>query len=288
MRPFELLEPRDITEACSLLAEHKEKAKIVAGGQSLLVLLKARLIAPRYLINIKGFSGLEHIQENSNGIRIGALVTHRAIETSPLIRERLLMLAEMEGRVASVQIRNWGTIGGNLCHADPAGDPAPALIALGAKVKVRSVRGEREIPMEEFFVDYLESALEADEILTEIQLPYPLPGTGGAFIKEAVRFGDMAIASVAAVVTLERGVVKDARLVLGAVGSTPIRAKEAEKAIIGNMVADVLEDACRTAAGEAKPVADIYGSVEYKRHLVKVITKSVLTEAARRAQEEAT
>ena len=199
---FELLEPKNLSEACLLLAEHKEKAKIVAGGQGLLPLLKHRQLKPKYLINIKNLPGLEYIDDGRSGLRIGALTTNRAIEISSLIKQRYPMLADLERVVGDVQTRNWGTLVGNLCAASPTSDPAPALIALGATMKVQSIRGEREVPLEEFFVEYLKTALEPDEIVTEIQIPNPPPYVGGAYHKERVRMTDSPIASVAAVIQL--------------------------------------------------------------------------------------
>lgn len=286
MVAFELLEPTSLSETCSLLAKHKGKAKIIAGGQTLLVLLRHRLISQQYIINIKGLSDLDYITEAEDGLAIGALTTHRAIETSAVIRSSYPMLSEMERSLASVQVRNWGTIGGNLSHADPAGDPAAPLIALRAKVTATSTRGSREIPLEDFFVDYFETALESDEILTEIKLPRLASSTGGAYSKESVRHGDAALAGVAAVVSLNGNLeVKDARIVLSGVGSTPLVAKEAQKAMVGKTVKhDLLEEIATIAAGEAKPTTDTQGSVELRRQLVKVLTKQVVSQAISRAQ----
>ena len=280
MRPT-YLDPKTTAEACALLYNYKEEAKIIAGGQSLLPMLRSRLIEPRYVINIKGLAELDYISGDSDCIRLGALTTHRAIETSPLIKQRLPILVEMEQQLASVQIRNWGTIGGNLCHADPAGDLAPPLIALGAKVSARSVNGERKIPLSEFFVDYLESVLEPSEILVGIEIPHLPPSTGGAFVKTAVTAGSAAIVSVAAVVTLDEETAKDARIVLGSVGPTPIRAHQAEKMLLEGMA---LEEVVTIAASEARPTADVRGSAGFKRDLVRVVTKSALNEAVRRAK----
>lgn len=284
---FRLLEPRDLSEACSLLAEYREKAKILAGGQGLLPLLKHRQIAPNYIINIKGLPSLGYIDESGGSLRIGALTTNRAVELSALIKERYPMLAELEQVLGDVQTRNWGTLVGNLCAASPTSDLAPALIALGARVKVMSVRGERAIPLDDFFVDYLKTALESDEIVTEIQVVEPLPRTGGAYHKERIRVMDSPIASAAAVVSLDAGLgtVVAARIVLQAVCPTPIRAKEAEKVIIGEKVRDGLADEVAVvAAKEACPISDVYGSAEYKREMVKVAIRQVVGLAIKRAQ----
>ncbi len=285
MRPFEFLEPKTLEEACSLLSEHKEEAKLLAGGQSLRPILRQRLLAPKYLINIKGLSELDYIKELRGELKIGALTTHRTIETSLIIGQKLPMLVEMERSVGSIQIRNWGTIGGSLAHADPAGDPAPALIAVGAKVKVVSTRGEREIPLENFMTGYLETTLAADEILTEITVPYLASNSGGAYLKEAIRVGDIGIATVAAMVTLNgKQQVKDARFVLGAQGTPPLRATQAERVAVGKRAVDSIEDVAEATAKEARPQTDIVGSVEYKLELVKVLTKRALSLSISRAQ----
>lgn len=284
---FELLEPKNLSETCSLLAEYKGKAKIIAGGQGLLPLLKHRQIAPKFLINIKNLSGLEYIIDDRSSLRIGALTTNRAIEVSALIKQRHPMLADLERMVGDVQTRNWGTLVGNLCTATPTSDPAPALIALGATIKVLSIRGERVIPLEDFFIGYLLTALEHDEIVTEIQVPESPPHTGEAYYKERVRVTDSPIASVAAVVRLEKGRhnVTDARIVLQAVCPMPVRAIDAENFMVGKMVDDKLIDEVALLAEKAAcPISDVYGSAEYKREMVKVVTKQVVMEAIKQAK----
>ena len=232
---YELLEPQSLEEACSLLAKHKEEAKLLAGGQSLVPLLKGRYILPDYVINLKNLQELEYIREDGNCIRIGAMTVHRDLEKSPLIMDKLPVLAEAEKWLAQVQIRNWGTVGGAISHADPSGDLAPSLIALGAKVIAASTRGERTIPLDEFFVNIFTTVLEPDEILKEIEVPLPPPNSGIAYRKETVLAGDYPIVSVAAAIFLDekREIIKDAQIVLGAAGMTPVIAKEAVKAIVG-------------------------------------------------------
>ena len=288
MRPFEFLSPKSLAEACSLLSEHKEEAKIMAGAQSLTPQLRLRVLAPGFIINIKNLAELDYIRKDGDSLRIGSVTSHRSVETSPLIKERFPMLVEMEQRVADVQIRNWGTLGGNLCHADPAGDPAPALIALGTKVRAASVRGEREIPLEELFIDFLTTTLEPDEILTQIEVPYLPPRTAGAYRKETIRATDFPIVSVAAVIGLEEGgeQVREARIVLGGVGNTPIRASEAEQVLIGAKAeGELLEEVGRVAARESSPITDVHGSEEYKRRIVRLMTKEMVNRALKRAQE---
>lgn len=283
---FELLEPKNLSEACSLLAEHKERGKVIAGGQGLLPLLKHRQIKPKYLINIKSLPDLEYIDDGKNGLRIGALATNRAIELSTLVAKRHPMLVELERVVGDIQTRNWGTLVGNLCAASPTSDPAPALIALGATLKVISVRGEREVPLEEFFVEYLKTALEPDEIVTEIQIPNPPPYAGEAYHKERVRMTDSPIASVAAVIRLDGSdTVAMARIVLQAVCPTPVRARGAENFMVGKKVEDKLIGEVAVLAEKAAcPISDIYGSAEYKKEMVRVVTRQVVAEAIKRAK----
>jgi len=172
IRDFEYFAPKTLKEALTLLDKYQDECKVIAGGQSLLILMRQGLVAPKYLIDIKGISELSYIKSDAKkGLRIGALTTHRAIEKSPKMRDGFVVLAEMENRLASIQTRNWGTIGGNLCHADPAGDPAPVLMALNATLSMAGVKGKRNMPVEDFCLDYFETALEPGELLTEIQVP---------------------------------------------------------------------------------------------------------------------
>ncbi|MBI4284544.1 MAG: xanthine dehydrogenase family protein subunit M [Chloroflexi bacterium] len=285
---FDVLEAENVSHACSLLAEHQAAAKLVAGGQSLLVLLRHRQIRPGYLINIKGCPDMDHIEEDGDSIRIGALATHRALETSPLIGKKLPMLTELEHQLGCVQTRNWGTVGGNLCQAIPTSDLAPVFVSLEARAVARSISGERVIPFDSFFVGYQKTALRPDEILVEIQVPRPRPHTGGIFRKESVRFGDPAIASVSVVIRLDQqAFVEHARIVLQSVSESPVRASEAEAAITGVKVTDkVLAEATALAASAAcrGPYASRFYSVAYKREMVRLLTRDNIKEAIRRAQ----
>jgi len=191
----------------------------------------------------------------------------------------------MERSLGSIQVRNWGTTGGSLAHADPAGDPAPALMAVGAKGKIVSTKGERELPLENFLTGYYETALEADEILTEVTVSYLPPNSGGAYLKEVIRAGDIGIATVAAMITLNgKQEVKEARFILGAQGTPPIRATQAERAAVGKRAGDNIEDVAEAATKEARPQTDILGSVEYKLDMVKSLTKRALSLSITRAQ----
>jgi carbon-monoxide dehydrogenase medium subunit len=283
---FEYFAPKTVKEAVSLLSQYKD-AKIIAGGQSLLVVLKQRLVTPEYLIDIKGIAALDYINyDEGKGLRIGALTPHRAIEKSPVIQKNFPVLSEMESNVATIQTRNWGTIGGNICHGDPAGDPAPVFIALKAKLKLASLGGERIIDMEEFSKDYLEVALEPGEMLSEIQVPTPAPHTGMAHDKLMVMKGDMGIIGAAVSITLNSGgKCEDARIALSNAASIPLRARKAEKILIGKVLNDtLLAEAGEVASAEVDPPADVHGSAEYRREMVKVFVRRAATKAQERAK----
>jgi carbon-monoxide dehydrogenase medium subunit len=278
-----------LKEALTLLSEHQDECKVIAGGQSLLVLMRQGLVSPEYLIDIKGVSELAYIKGDAKrGLRIGALTTHRTIEKSPAMKKGFSVLAEMERRVASIQTRNWGTIGGNICHGEPAGDPAPVLIALNATLSTASLEGKRDMAVQDFSVDYFETALKPDELLTEIQVPAVPPHTGTAYAKFNVIESDIATVGVAVSVTLESGdgLCKDARIVLGACAPIPMRAKQAEEALRGKEITDkVLRKAGQVASEEAEPIADMVASEEYRRELVKVLVARVGKEALARARQ---
>ncbi len=289
IRDFKYLAPKTLKEALTLLDKYGEDCKVIGGGQSLLILMKQGLVAPEYLISIKGISELDYIEfDAKEGLRIGALTTHRAIEKSPVIQNGFRVLAEMETRLASIQTRNWGTIGGNLCHGDPAGDPAPVLMVLDATLKMAGLNGERAMPVEDFSLDYFETALEPGELLTGIQVPVPPPHTGSAYTKFNVIESDLATVGVAVSITLDSGggVCRDVRIALGAAAPTPIRAKQAEDLLKGKKITDeLLGEAGQIAFTEAEPVSDIYASEEYRRELVKILVKRVGKEALARAMQ---
>jgi len=285
---FEYFAPKTAKEALSLLSQYKEKAKMIAGGQSILVIMKQGLVAPEYLIDIKGISALDYIEyDEGKGLRIGALTIHRAIEKSPVIQKHFRVLSEMEQNLATIQTRNWGTIGGNICHGDPAGDPAPVLIALNAKLKLASSARERIIDTEEFTKDYLEVALEPNEMLAEIQVPTPPPHTNTAYEKLMVMKGDMGIVGAAVSITLRPGdgVCENARIALGSAASVPLRARKAERQLIGKVINDaLLDEAGEVASTEADPPSDVNGSAEYRREMLKVFVRRVARIALERAK----
>jgi carbon-monoxide dehydrogenase medium subunit len=286
---FEYVAPKTLHEALQLLDQYRDQYKIIAGGQSLLIMMRQGLIAPEILIDIKGLSELDYIKsDNQKGLSLGALTTHRTIEKSPVIKTSFGVIAEMESRLASIQTRNWGSIGGNLCHGDPAGDLAPVLIALNATLTVAGMKGERQMLVEDFFLDYFETALEHGELLREIQIPAIPPNTGVAYTKFNVIETEMATVGVAVSVTLasKEGNCKDVRIVLGNAAPKPMRAKRAEEVLRGKKVTDaLLQEAGEIASTEGDPISDIHASAEYRQELIKVLVKRVGKEALSRAKK---
>jgi carbon-monoxide dehydrogenase medium subunit len=287
IRDFEYFAPATLKEALSLIDKYSDDFKVICGGQSLLVLMKQGLVAPQYVISIKGLKELDYIKPDNGGLKIGATTSHREIEFSSTIKKQFPILAKMEKKLASPQTRSWGTIGGNLAHGDPAGDPAPVLMALNASVVVTGSKGSRTIPMEEFYVDYYETVMEPVELLTEIKIPAPAPKTGVAYQKFNIIQSDMATVGVAASITLKAdGTCADARIVLGASAPIPVRAKKAEQVLIGKKITDsLLAEAGEVASTEADPLSDIHASAEYRVELIKVMVKRMAAEALAMAKK---
>ena len=280
---FNYLRASTVKEVLDLIDKHKDDYKIICGGQSLLILMRQGLVAPEYLIDIKNIEELDYIKfDKKKGLKIGATTTHRKIEKSALIKKRYNVLVGMEENLASVQTRNWGTIGGNLAHADPAGDPGPVFIAMNATVKIANKERVRTLPLEEFFIDYFETALEDDELLLEVQIPVIPPKTAIAYEKFNIIKNDQGIVSVGASITIgEDGLsCKEARVVLGAAAPIPMRAKKAEQVLLGKKLNDrLLDKVGEKASEEADPVDDIHATEVYRRHLVKVLAKRMVKKA---------
>jgi carbon-monoxide dehydrogenase medium subunit len=279
---FTYLRPGTLQEALSMLADHKDECKIICGGQSLLILMRQGLVVPDYLIDIKGLNELSYITyDEKEGLRIGATTTHRAVEKSELIKQKYPVLPAIEKRLASIQVRNWGTIAGNLAHGDSSGDLAPTLIALDAKIKLSSSKGSRTIPLEEFYTGLFETALNKDELVVEVQVPPARLLTATSYMKFNLIENDQGVVGVAATVAVDRNsTCRDARIVLGNAGVTPVRVKSGEKVLIGKKLSDaLLNEAGEAAANEADPVSDIHASEEYRRHLITVLTKRMVRQA---------
>jgi len=275
---FEYFEPKTVQEACSLLSQYGEEAKILAGGTDLLVLMKEKEIRPKYLINIKTIPGLDKISyKDGDGLTLGCLCTLAEVGESRLVKEKFPILSQAALSIGAVQTRNMGTIGGNLCHASPSIDTAPPLLALGARVKLTGLNGDRILDLKDFFLGPNKTALNRDEILTEIQVPDRPPRSGGMFLKHTIRKAmDIAIVNAATEISLKSdgNVVDDIKIALGAVAPTPIRAFKAEDMLRGKELDDMLiGEAAEKASEETSPITDIRSSAEYRKEMVKVFTR---------------
>ncbi len=275
---FDYIRVASVAEGVAALAEHGEEAKVLAGGHSLLPLMKLRLATPSFLIDIGRIKDLSYIKQADGRIAIGALTTHYQIESSKLLKEKLPILPEAAAVIGDAQVRNRGTIGGSAAHGDPASDFPTVLAALGAEFKVVGRKGERRVPVEEFFRDTFTTALEPDEILTEIQIPIPAAGTGQTYLKFSRRATDWAIIGVAALARSKGdGTCDFVRVAFTSAGPTPMRARGVEAALVGKRVeADTIRAAAERAPEGLSPSADLGGGVEYKLHLAKVFARRSL------------
>jgi len=287
MTPFDYSAPESLAGAIAELRTAGEEGKAIAGGTALTIMMMQRLVHPSRLVSLRRIPGLERIEIADGRVRIGALATHRDVETSALVRERLAVLAETFRQVATIRIRNIATVGGSLAHADPNQDPPVTLLALGASVRIAGPGGERELPLDQFFVDYYQTALRPAELVVGVDVPLPARGTGSAFLKFLPRTADdYATVAVAATVTLAPdGGCREARIGLGALGSTPLRAREAEAILQGERLSEPL----LVAAGEVAqrivdPIADQRGSAEYKREMARVFVRRAVSAAWERAR----
>jgi aerobic carbon-monoxide dehydrogenase medium subunit len=289
MKPprFEYEAPTSVEDALALLARHGEGAKVLAGGQSLVPLLNFRLVRPHVLVDVNEIPELAGIREEDGTLAIGAMTRQRAVETSAVVRRRCPLLAEALPQVGHTQIRNRGTVGGSLAHADPAAELPAVVAALDGRLVVRRQGGERVLAPEEFFVSYLTTALAPGELLVEVRLPVAPPRTGTAFVEVSRRHGDFALVGVAATVTLdEAGVCVGCAVALTGVGPTPVRARAAAGALVGERpTAAALEEAGRRAATGLTPDSDLHASAEYRTDVAGVLTRRALARAVERARE---
>jgi aerobic carbon-monoxide dehydrogenase medium subunit len=283
---FDYLAPASLDEALAALAEHGDAAKVLAGGQSLVPLLNFRLVRPGYLIDLNDIPGLAYIRQENGHVAIGALTRQRALETSALIRDRVPLLADAMPQIGHVQIRNRGTIGGSLAHADPAAELPAVVAALDGELVVRSARSERVLRAEEFFVAYLTTALDPTELLVEVRLPVVPPRTGTAFLEVSRRHGDFALVGVAASVTLDdAGVCTRCAIALIGVGPAPVVARAAAQRLVGaTPTIEALADVGQLAAADLRPDGDLHASSQYRRHVAAVLTRRALTRALERAR----
>jgi len=282
--PFEYHLAHSVDEVLSLLGEHGDEAKILAGGQSLIPTMNFRLAQPAVLIDINGAEGLDAIEVTSSGVRIGALVTQRAVERSQELRRVAPLLAEAIPFVAHPQIRNRGTVGGNLAHADPRSELPAVALALEASFTVKGPAGERTVPAADFFRGLFNTAVGEDEMLVGVDIPSDPRGSGTAFLELSRRNGDYALAGVACRLTMRGGTIEEARLTFLSAGDRPILATESMDLLRGETPSEVLFAAATEAARDAvAPIEDVHASVPYRRHLVGVLARRALVAAAERA-----
>jgi carbon-monoxide dehydrogenase medium subunit len=284
MIKFDYQEPATLKKVFSLLDKHGEEARVIAGGTSLLIMMRQGLLAPRVVISLARIPKFERIAYSSKeGLRIGAGARHRDIELSPAVQKHYPLLHETFRKVAQPRIRNMGTVGGNLAGGDPLTDPGASLIALDAEVTLTSSKGQRRLPLEEFFVDYYQTALEPGELLTEIHVPPP-ERPGWSHIKFTPRsVEDFATVGVAITVRANNGVCEDVRIGLNSVAPTIVRARKAEEVLRGKPITEaVLREMGEVATTEVDPMDDNRGSAEYKREMVKVLARRAAQEAFQR------
>ncbi len=281
---FQYESPGTLAEAIALLNEHGDEAKVLSGGHSLIPMMKLRFASPGYLIDINNIPGLSDIKEEAGVVRIGALVRESQLEHSDLLAKHFPIFKDVTKLIADPQVRNMGTLGGNLAHGDAANDHPAVMIALGASVVITNAEGEREVPIDEFFYGFYMTAIQQGEILTEIRIPVPASGTGNAYHKLERKVGDYATAGVAVQITVgEDGIVTSAGIGLTNLNPVPLRASRSEEALIGKPLSDeTIALAAQFASEDCSPNSDLRGSEEYKRHLTSVLVKRMIAKAVER------
>lgn len=283
---FEYVVPSSLGEAVNLLQKHGGRAKIVAGGHSLIPMMKLRLAAPEFLIDIGRIRELSYVKQDSDKIRIGALTSHHSVETSEVIRRSLSALADAAGTIGDIQVRNKGTIGGSLAHADPAADYPASILAFDATIVTLGPQGERQIPASKFFLDMMTTALEENEVVREIQIPVRPGRIGSAYLKMAQKASGFAICGVAAVVEMDSsGALADVGVGVTGVGSHAFRATKTEAALKGQApLANVLKNACEKASDGIIGLDDLHASADYRLDLARIFARRAIEAAIERAK----
>jgi carbon-monoxide dehydrogenase medium subunit len=279
LKPFEYLEPKTVEETVKFLSKYGDRAKVLAGGTDLLISMKKRKVSPHYIVCIKGIPDLDYIRySQEGGLRIGALASHRAIADSPIIRDKFELLATACGKVGTPQVRNMGTIGGNICQGGPSQDTIPSLLVLDAGLKLVGPNGERIVPINGFFIGPFKAALNQAELLTEIQIPTPPPGSAGCYkwLTKVVTV-DETLVGVAVLMSLDstNGICRDIKIALCSVAPTPFRAIQAEEVLRGNKVdGTLIEQAAQIAAEETRPRS----RADYRRRMTRLLARDTITE----------
>lgn len=281
LRRFQIHQPRSVSEAAEMLAHYGEKGRLYAGGTELLLAMKHDLLRYEHLVDVKTVPGLDKIGQKNSAIRIGSTVTHRAIENSPLVQERLTVIAEMAKQVANVRVRATGTLGGNLCFAEPHSDPATLLLALEAQALVEGKKGERKLKMDDLIAGAYETALAPDELLTAVEIPVLAQSQRAAYLKFQIHERPTLGLGLVLDVDGSGRTITKARAVVGSVSPTPCRSDKADALLIGprDRVEKQLTDSAQALAEAADPVDDLEGSAEYKRHLIAVFLRRAFVKA---------
>jgi carbon-monoxide dehydrogenase medium subunit len=285
LRRFEIMLPETVEECLRVLGERGGDAKVVAGGTDLLPQLKNGLLKPGCVVDLSAVAPLKALQADKGGLRVGAAVSARTLELDKRVQAGYTSLAESGALIGSVQVRNLATVGGNLCNAAPSADMAPPLLALEAEAVIAGPKGQRRVPLADFFKGVRSTVLGADELMVELAIPAPGPRSGGQYLRHTPRRElDIAVVGVASQLTLSDGICKKARIALAAVAPVPLRATEAERALEGQAVTpERIAQAAELAVQAARPISDQRGSADFRRHLVRTLTRRTLTIALERA-----
>jgi len=285
--PFEYIMPDTVDEALGVLAEQGSEAKVLAGGQSLVPLMNFRLARPQYLIDINGLTELAYLRQADGSIAIGALTRQSELLRSSLVREQCPLVEYAARFIGHSAIRNRGTVGGSVAHADPAAELPGVFLALDAEFIVRSTQGKRKIPAQDLFITFFTTSLEPTELLAEVRVPSLSPGTGWAFEETSRRHGNLAVAASTVVASLaQTGLCDRVTIALSGVGEVPLRAQSAESVLIGNAPTDsLIQEAAAKVAEDIEPDTDVQATAEYRRHVTTVLTARALKKAFQRAKE---
>ncbi|HZA54864.1 MAG TPA: xanthine dehydrogenase family protein subunit M [Candidatus Udaeobacter sp.] len=279
IRAFDLLQPYSLAEASQLLVQYGDAARPIAGGTTLVILMKQRAVHYPRLVDLQSIPGLDRISEERDGIRLGALVTHRAVERSPVVRNAIPVVAEAFGKIGNVRVRQTASVGGNLAHADYRLDPPPAMLILDAEVSVFGPNGSRTIRLKDFFRGMYETALEPGEILVDIKIPFMPQGSRAAYLKySALSANDWPCLGVAVLLAQANGRCRDLRLAVGGVAAIPTLVQGLEFAQGQNLSNSVVDEVLRTVDAQISPFSDLRGSEWYKRQMVRVFVKRAIAQ----------
>lgn len=280
------LRPKTVDEAVSFLADYGKESKILAGGTDLIIMMRGRDLTPKSIIDINDVRTLDYITHEDGVLKIGALATIRSVELSPVVKQRYLCLYEAAQQMATIQVKNMGTVVGNICRASPAADTALPLLALEARVAVTGPAGTRSVPLGKFFTGPGKTVLSFNELVSEVQVPELQTGSGTAFLRLTRVAADLAKVNVAVALTIKDRICKDARIALGAVAPTPIRARKAEEFLCGKVLeGEIVEEAARIAVDEIQPISDVRSTAKYRNEVSRILVRRAIWRSYERAEK---